>query len=838
MKRGRFVIFAFLLTMALLASNLPASGWPAAAVPPPNPARAQRLMFIENVGQFGPSAGPGPGSQVRFQVRGGSALSWLAADGLWLTLVARPLPPSRAERGVGGESSPGVHLRVSFVDANPDVRLQPFNPLETRFSYFKGADPARWHTNVPVWGGVRYVDLYPGVDLIVGAGDESVPWRLVVQESASLASVRLRIEGAETVAVAGNEIRLRTVVGEWALALLPMVRPDGSSLTNVGKAPMVVGDVVSSPFQGEQPTALGTALFAHPKDNPDDLLYGTYLGGSGDEMAWGVAVDGSGNAYVTGWTDSEAGFPTTPGAFEAVPQGDKDAFVLKINPMNPAESQLVYGAYLGGSEEEMGWGIAVDGAGSAYLIGTTESDDFPATDGALATTYRGGPSDVFVAKVGADGSSLAYATYLGASGEEQGRGIAVDAAGNAYVTGWTESSLFPGTEGAAFGGLWDAFVAKLNPTGSTLIYAGYLGGGGMDRGYGIALDASANTYVSGVTYSDDFPATTGAYDESYNGLGDAFVAEVNAEGTALAYATYLGGSKEEDWGQKKGVAIAVDDGGHAYVTGVTRSSDFPTTAGAFAPAQRRNRNVFTVKLSADGNGLVYASYWGGGGNDQARSIAVDGSGSAYIAGWTISSNFPVTDEAFDTRWNGSFLIPNDGFLAKVNADGSGLAYATYLGAMMVDEGGAIAVDGAQDVYAVGYTSDRNFPTTEGAFDITRDGTADGFLVKLRMGGTPPTATPTVTPTPSPTPTATALPTEIATPTVTATASPTKTAMPTNTATATDTATPSPTATGTHTPTARATDTPTLTHSPTPTGTLTPTPPLVWTYLPLLLRNAR
>jgi hypothetical protein len=272
------------------------------------------------------------------------------------------------------------------------------------------------------------------------------------------------------------------------------------------------------------------------------------------------------------------------------------------------------------------------------------------------------------------------------------------------VAGYTSFSDFPTTVGAfdtSYDGEADAFVVKMNADGTGLAYATFLGGNGWDSGWGIAVDEAGNAYVTGETQSSDFPTTTGAFDTSLDGHNDAFVVKLNADGTRLAYATFLGGGSDYD----RGHAIAVDGAGSAYVTGWTDSSDFPTTAGAFDPScgadgncdfdgQNRYRDAFVVKVNADGTGLAYATFLGGSRNDYGYAIAVDGEGSAYMAGTTESSDFPTTVGAFDTSHNGN----RDAFVVKVNTSGTGLAYATFLGGSRNDYGTNIVVDGAGSAY--------------------------------------------------------------------------------------------------------------------------------------------
>jgi hypothetical protein len=266
---------------------------------------------------------------------------------------------------------------------------------------------------------------------------------------------------------------------------------------------------------------LAALFFQAAPASAQGLAYSTFLGGASTDQGSGIAVDGAGNAYVTGWTVS-ADFPTTPGAFDTTAAG-ADAFVTKLNP---AGSALVYSTYLGGASTDQGSGIAVDGAGNAYVTGFTFSADFPTTPGAFDTTFNPGTFDAFVTKLNPAGSALVYSTYLGGASTDQGFGIAVDGAGNAYVTGLTVSADFPTTPGAfdtTFNGGGDAFMTKLNPAGSALVYSTYLGGASNDQGSGIAVDGAGNAYVTGSTFSADFPTTPGAFDTTFNGSIDAFV---------------------------------------------------------------------------------------------------------------------------------------------------------------------------------------------------------------------------------------------------------------------------------------------------------------------------
>ncbi|WP_446483090.1 DUF7948 domain-containing protein [Cohnella xylanilytica] len=326
--------------------------------------------------------------------------------------------------------------------------------------------------------------------------------------------------------------------------------------------------------------------------------------------------------------------------------------------------------------------------------------------------------------------SLLYSSYLGGSGTETGFAIAVDGSGNSYVTGQTVSANFPLTPGAfqtGAAGSSDAFVTKVNAEGTALEFSTFIGGSSLDLGAGIAVDDSGHAYVTGQTTSANFPVTSGAFQPEIGGSRDGFVIKLSSDGSALLYSTYLGGSSVDN-----GNAIAVDGSGHAYVTGTTSSTDFPTTPGAFQTAGGDNLgDIFVTKLSADGSALLYSTYIAGNHIDEGLAIAIDGSGNAYVAGATISSNFPTTPGAFQIALRGT----QDGFVTKLNADGSALVYSTFLGGSGNDDGEGIAVDEFGSAYVTGKTTSTDFPVTGGAFQTAfGGGTFDAYVTKLSPDG--------------------------------------------------------------------------------------------------------
>jgi hypothetical protein len=323
------------------------------------------------------------------------------------------------------------------------------------------------------------------------------------------------------------------------------------------------------------------------------LTYSTYLGGSFDDLGFGVAIDSSGSAYVIGRTSS-SDFPTTAAGYDTSFNGNIDAFVTKLDP---AGATLAYSTFLGGASSDFGQRIALDSSAHAYAIGTTSSSDFPTTAGAFDTSWNGN-SDAFVTKLDPAGATLAYSTFLGGSNADIAWGVAVDAASSAYVTGFTLSDDFPTTAAAydpAANGSLDAFVTKLDPAGATLAYSTFLGSSGDDLGIRVAIDPEANAYVTGYTSSVDFPTTADAHDSTYNGGFDVFVAKFDTTGATLVYSTFLGGAHFD-----AGFGLTVDASGNVYVTGYTFSSDFPTTAGAYDTSHNGGADVFVAKLGGAG----------------------------------------------------------------------------------------------------------------------------------------------------------------------------------------------------------------------------------------------
>ena len=446
------------------------------------------------------------------------------------------------------------------------------------------------------------------------------------------------------------------------------------------------------------------------------LSYATYVGGTGGDIGYAIAVDANFDAYIAGVTNS-TNFPTAGAPYQSSSKGNGDAFVTKVNYEGSA---LLYSTYLGGSGADSATALALGSGNQVFLTGNTTSSDFPMVAPQITpgvTTYPfqdtyGGNTDAFVAQIGATGSTLFYSSYLGGNGFDSGQGIAADASGNAYVVGQTQSANFPTVSPMqlANGGASDVFVAKVNTTGTALTYSTYLGGAAVDVGQSIQVDSSGDAYIAGYTFSGNFP-TVNPYQKALAGASNAFVAELNPAGSALTFSTYVGGSANDS-----AFGVALDGSANVYITGSTQSSDFPTTSEASQTSIRGASNAFITKLNPSGSSLVYSTYLGGSGVDQGNAIWVSSAGVAYVTGFTQSSDFPTQNpiQAVLGITNNQLCGKNpcaDAFVTLLDTVKNAVVYSTYLGGNGPDFGQGIAVDSTGDPYITGSTSSTNFPST-------------------------------------------------------------------------------------------------------------------------------
>jgi uncharacterized protein (TIGR03437 family) len=658
-------------------------------------------------------------------------------------------PSATSEKSLDGKSEERATLRMKLVRANPLPEIIGLNELPGKSNYFIGNDPALWRRQVSTYAKVRYRRVYPGIDLIYYGNPNQLEYDFVLAPGANLDAIRLDIQGTDKLGVDERGNLVLSISGRQIRWQTPAIYQEAE-----GKRREIAGHYV---LRGDHQVGFQVAAYDSSKPLTIDpvLIYSTYLGGSSDEnspatqfaQAYGVsgaavAVDASGNAYLSGYTTS-VDFPLQNAA-EGTPQGaSADAFVAEIDPTG---SKLLYSTYLGGiNGDQDGMGIAVDSSGNAYVTGFTSSPNFPTTPGAYRVApydaiTRNGSTNAFVTKINANGS-IGYSTYLGGNVGDIAFAIAVDSGGNAYVAGYTSSTNFP-TAHAYQGSLrnsssqTNAFVTKFNSAGSALVYSTYLGGNYTDYATGIALDTSGNAYVTGQTASTNFPVSNGAIGPRCGSDGncnshtaggpyfESFVTKVNTTGSGLAYSTYLGGSFQDN-----AAGIAVDSTGNAYVVGSTTSPDFPTTSGSLQTTFHSNQSVpegFVTKINPVGTQVVYSTYLGGSGSDSEIAVAVDSSGNAYVAGSTTSPNFPLAGQPFQPFYAGQ----GDATVAELDPKGATLIYSSYIGGSQADLALGIAVDASGSAYVTGVTGSADFPTAN-PFQANFSGTSDAFLVKIR-----------------------------------------------------------------------------------------------------------
>jgi hypothetical protein len=699
------------------------------------------LAFEPNVGQSD--------SAVRYSARGRGYSLFLTSNGAYF---ARPIdskpepgdvrqsvsqsgsqgPAARALRN-RAVASPREHFAVASVQmnmlgSNPNPQITAENVLPGVTNYMQGRDRSKWHSGVAHYGQVRYHDIYPGVDLAFhGAShrEDKFEFDFVVNPGAKPEAVTLGFSGLTGLrTTASGDLVLASAAGD-----LDLHRPFGYQESNG------VRQAVDARFVIQANNRVSFALGNYDRSRQviidPTVTYSTYLGGALEDDADAITIDSSGNAYITGETDS-ADFSGTTGATV----GTFDVLVSKLSPTGT----LLFTTLVGGTSEDVGNAIVVDSTG-IYVAGRTSSSDFPTLSGPQ-TTFLAGTNHGFVFKLSSVGSTLAWSTLVEGSVGDSVLGLAVDANHEAYVVGDTVSpdlgsnsagngTVNPLTGGSSLnngngGASDDGFIAKLSSDGTQYLFLSYLGGSGIDIAEGAAIDSAGNVYVAGLTQSTDFPVTQGAFQTtcgtdtncnaaSGSAFDDAFVTAISPGNTpTFIYSTYLGGENTDD-----AFAIAVDSNRNTYITGQTFSSKFPTKNPLTGIANPTNlQKTFVASLNSTGTSLNYSTYLGGSGNEQGDGIAVDTNGNAYVTGLTNSTDFPTASAT-----QASFAGGNtDAFVSELNLNGASLSlpFSTYLGGKGDEDFvyGAIAVDGAGNIYVTGNTNSSNFPLSTGAFDGT------------------------------------------------------------------------------------------------------------------------
>jgi Beta-propeller repeat/Abnormal spindle-like microcephaly-assoc'd, ASPM-SPD-2-Hydin len=730
-----FSLFVSFLTLSHTRGHADAPR-PQAAAAVTEPARIRAaygqlpLSFEANSGQTD--------SRVKFLARGDSYTLFLTDRDVTLRLDAPAASPSSKPT----KSSASI-VRIASAGSGPASQVEGLDLQPGRSNYLIGNNPARWHRNVPNYARVRYRNVYPGVDLFYYGNQGQLETDYVVGPGADPTKIALLIKGACSVRLdRATGVTLSTKSGDVHL------HPPIAYQEVNGHRQEVAANYVQrgSRLIGIQ---LGSYNAREPLIIDPVLVYSTFVGGSKPGFGNAIAVDSSGNVYITGST-SATDFPVTPGVFQPATK-DVNQPTAYVSKLNAAGTALVFSTYLGGSGSqssgEAANAIAVDASGNVYVAGATSSADFPTQNPFQPINKASGTfSNCFLSELNPTGTLLLYSTYLGGTASDSCAGLALDVNANVYLTGFTSSLNFPVTPATAiqttnktFNGT--AFVTRMDTTKigtGSLIYSTYFGGSGTDAGASIAVDSNFNAYITGKTTSADFPITkTTAFQTAVKGTSfNAFIASMSTTtANTLNYSSYLGGTAPTGPGVTtmgdRGAGIALDKSFNAYVVGSVQSPDFPFTAGAFQLAPKNpSFTVFVARFDTTKTGsasLIYSTALGGSKFDQGNGIAVDSQGNAFVTGFTDSTDFPTTPGAPQTTMNAA----ENAFLTVLNSSGAAALFSTFFGGSNSDFANAIAIDSASspNAYITGVAGSPNFPTTPGSFQTTFK-TANPFIVKM------------------------------------------------------------------------------------------------------------
>ena len=623
--------------------------------------------------------------------------------------------PTADARRLITRASKSDRLAMKLEGANSTPFLCGLEPQEARANYFIGNDPAKWVRDVDTYSGVLYSSVYRGVDLTFYGSGQQLEYDFTVAPGGDPNNIRLRFDGADDVRLgSGGQLILSTAAGELRNNRPVAYQESAGSRTEVAAQFKRLADGTIGFEVGDYDHA--RSLVIDPV-----VVYSTYVGGSASDFGRGIVADSAGNAYLAGDSFS------SDFLFRASTT-NSDVFVGKLN----ANGLLLTYIFFGGNKNDTATGLAVDGSGSIYLCGTTESPDFPLVHS--IGFALGGASDAFVVKLtpALDNSTLLfeYSSLIGGSGEETGVGIAIDSAGSAYITGRTSSTDFPtvGAIQASYGGgTSDAFVSKLAADGASLVYSSFLGGSSTENSAGrtgISVDASGNAYVVGDTQSTNFP-TKSPLQPAKSGsasTSDGFAAKINPGGSDFVYSTYLGGSNDDS-----ALAVAADQNGNAYVTGRTKSSSFPGSSATRTATG--TTDAFVAKFNASGSAISYLTFIGGTGDDSANAIVVDSSGNAVIAG-SAGDGLP-TVKSIQSFFKGG---ADDAFVAQLGTTGA-VTFSTYLGGTGDDVALGVSLDSAGAIYVIGFTDSTDF-LTFAPLRAANAGARDIFVTKIDPKATP------------------------------------------------------------------------------------------------------
>jgi hypothetical protein len=603
------------------------------------------------------------------------------------------------------KGSKSAQISSRLVGGSGSSQLEALDRLPGQSNYFHGQDRSKWVTDIPTFARVRAAGVYPGIDLIYYGNQSGLEYDFVVSPGADPRAIRMRFDGVTSLRIdkQGNLV-LSTPAGD-IIEQKPVIYQTAS-----GERQSVEGHFA---VRGRRTVSFELASYDRSRPVVIDpfLAYSSFLGGLDTDEGHGVASDAAGHMFMTGVTFSTR-------------HGDADVLIRKLTLDGSA---FLYTADLGGSGDDVGNGIAVDGSGSAYVGGRTSSGDFP-----VANAFQdgnAGNTNAFVLRLTPSGSSLIFSTYIGGSDDDEGFALALDNQGSVYLAGASASVDFPTSDTAFqtqnFGG-FDCFVAKFDFQGNA-IFSTLIGGGSDDQAFAIAVDNFGNSYITGQTASNSYPQANASFQHSRHGGLDAFITEITADGSGLVYSTFAGGG-----GDDIGQGIAVDSAGYAYVVGNTSSSDFPTTNGAYQTNYAGgNSDIFVLAYTPNGRALQFSTFLGTHGTDEGNGIVLDSLDNIYIIGDTDSNQYPVTNDAVQLNRFGGF----DAVVSVLDLNGSQLLYSTFLGGSGDDFGFAIALDAAADIYLTGVTGSSDFLIVQGSAQTRYGGgDSDAFLAKISFGG--------------------------------------------------------------------------------------------------------
>jgi len=697
------------------------------------------LSFEPNLGQADRS--------VKFLSRGGEQSVFLRPDGALLMLRRNatslvPRKPKIADEQLhrGVETAPfgrdflrrnepeqtgdNSVLAMHVVGANPRTKIAGLAELPGKSNYFVGSDPKNWRTNVPNYAKVQYENIYHGINLVYYGNQRRLEYDFAVGPGADPAQIRLGFNANSQ----GQSNSLRLILepnGDLAIDV------DGREIQFQKPVVYQLGEQGAQiPIEAKYVARGNNEIgFEIGKYDPNKLLiidptllYSTYFGGNQHDQGFGVKLDASGNILLTGATAS-TNFPLK-NAFQTAAGGNLDVFVSKFDPTG---TTLIYSTYLAGSGDDLGEGIALDPSGDAYVTGWTASPNFP-TKNALQPALAGaGATNDFLAEFDPNGG-LIFSTYFGGTGTDHCYSVAVDASG-VYVAGDTSSTDYPTKvpfQATKLGTQTDAFLTKFTTDGSSVIYSTYLGGAGPDtQAYTIAIDSSQSAYVAGQTSSTSFPIKNAFQTTNAGNGAEVFVTKFSPDGQSLVYSTFLGGTGFQSAGD-----VFVDSSGDAYISGGTTSSDFPITPNAWQPkfvGVSGDFDAYVTEFAPSGSALIFSTYIGGSNNDFADGVHVDSQGNVHIAGYTESTDFPTTPDAFQPTNGGTW----NGFVAEFNSTGSILLFSSYIGGSGVDVADTITLDSSGNAWISGTEDSTNFPVTSNAFQSTYGGgNDDAYLANI------------------------------------------------------------------------------------------------------------